>query len=139
MTDQNASLGDLVAAATQNLSTLMKQEVQLAKIEIKREVVAAGKGAGLLGGAGALGALGGIFVSIALAYALNEVLPTFVSFLLVGVVYLVVAGLLALIGKKSLSTVGPPEKTIATVKDDVAWAKHPTVAPTKTLDEGSRR
>ncbi len=139
MTDQNASLGDLVAAATQNLSTLMKQEVQLAKIEIKREVVAAGKGAGLLGGAGALGALGGIFVSIALAYALNEVLPTFVSFLLVGVVYLVVAGLLALVGKKSLSKVGPPEKTIATVKDDVAWAKHPTVAPTKTLDEGSRR
>ena len=139
MTDQDASLGDLVAAATQNLSTLMKQEVQLAKIEIKREVVAAGKGAGLLGGAGALGALGGIFVSIALAYALNEVLPTFVSFLLVGVVYLVVAGLLALIGKKSLSKVGPPEKTIATVKDDVAWAKHPTVAPTKTLDEGSRR
>lgn len=139
MTDQNASLGDLVAAATQNLSTLMKQEVQLAKIEIKREVVAAGKGAGLLGGAGALGALGGIFVSIALAYALNEVLPTFLSFLLVGVVYLVVAGLLALIGKKSLSKVGPPEKTIATVKDDVAWAKHPTVAPTKTLDEGSRR
>jgi nitrate/nitrite transporter NarK len=139
MTDQDASLGDLVAAATQNLSTLMKQEVQLAKIEIKREVVAAGKGAGLLGGAGALGALGGIFVSIALAYALNEVLPTFLSFLLVGVVYLVVAGLLALIGKKSLSKVGPPEKTIATVKDDVAWAKHPTVAPTKTLDEGSRR
>lgn len=139
MTDQDASLGDLVAAATQNLSTLMKQEVQLAKIEIKREVVAAGKGAGLLGGAGALGVLGGIFVSIALAYALNEVLPTFLSFLLVGVVYLVVAGLLALIGKKSLSKVGPPEKTIATVKDDVAWAKHPTVAPTKTLDEGSRR
>ena len=139
MTDQDASLGDLVAAATQNLSTLMKQEVQLAKIEIKREVVAAGKGAGLLGGAGALGALGGIFVSIALAYALNEVLPTFVSFLLVGVVYLVVAGLLALVGKKSLSKVGPPEKTIATMKDDVAWAKHPTVAPTKTLDEGSRR
>ena len=139
MTDQNASLGDLVAAATQNLSTLMKQEVQLAKIEIKREVVAAGKGAGLLGGAGALGALGGIFVSIALAYALNEVLPTFLSFLLVGVVYLVVAGLLALVGKKSLSKVGPPEKTIATMKDDVAWAKHPTVAPTKTLDEGSRR
>jgi len=139
MTDQDASLGDLVAAATQNLSTLMKQEVQLAKIEIKREVVAAGKGAGLLGGAGALGALGGIFVSIALAYALNEVLPTFLSFLLVGVVYLVVAGLLALIGKKSLSKVGPPEKTIATMKDDVAWAKHPTVAPTKTLDEGSRR
>lgn len=139
MTDQDASLGDLVAAATQNLSTLMKQEVQLAKIEIKREVVAAGKGAGLLGGAGALGALGGIFVSIALAYALNEVLPTFLSFLLVGVVYLVVAGLLALIGKKSLSKVGPPQKTIATVKDDVAWAKHPTVAPTKTLDEGSRR
>ncbi len=139
MTDQDASLGDLVAAATQNLSTLMKQEVQLAKIEIKREVVAAGKGAGLLGGAGALGALGGIFVSIALAYALNEVLPTFLSFLLVGVVYLVVAGLLALVGKKSLSKVGPPEKTIATMKDDVAWAKHPTVAPTKTLDEGSRR
>lgn len=133
MTEQDVSLGDLVAAATQNLSTLMKQEVALAKLEIKREVTAAGKGAGLLGGAGAVGALGGIFVSIALAYLLNEVLPTFVAFLVVGLVYLLLAGVLALIGKKSLTKVGPPEKTIETMKDDVAWAKHPTTAPDRKV------
>ena len=139
MTEQDASLGDLVAAATQNLSTLMKQEVALAKLEIKREVLAAGKGAGLLGGAGAAGALGGLFLAIALAFGLAEFMPNWAGFLIVAVLFLVVAGGLALVGKKSLTKVGPPEKTIETMKDDVAWAKHPTVAPTKTLDESSRR
>jgi hypothetical protein len=139
MTEQDASLGDLVAAATQNLSTLMRQEVALAKLEIKREVVAAGKGAGLLGGAGVAGALGGLFLALALAFGIAVFTPTWVGFLIVGVLFLLVAAVLGLVGKKSLTKVGTPEKTIATVKDDVAWAKHPTVAPTKTLDESSRR
>ena len=52
-----------------------------------------------------------------------------------GAVYLLAAAVLGLKGKKSLSKVGPPTKTIATVKDDVAWAKHPTVAPTRQASE----
>lgn len=132
------SLGELVASATKDLSALVRQEVELAKLEIKRDVVLAGKGAGLLGGAGAMAALGGLFVCIAAAYALNLVVPTWVSFLIVGVVFLLLAGVLGLKGKKSLTKLSPPQRTIETVKDDLAWAKHPTVAPTRKLDEAVR-
>lgn len=125
------SLGELVATATQDLSLLVHQEVALAKAEIKRDVTAAGLGAGLFGGAGFTGLLALLFLSIALAFGLGSFTTLGVGFLLVGVLYLVLAGVLALTGKKKISKVGPPEKTIETVKDDIAWAKHPTQAPGK--------
>lgn len=121
------SLGELVATATKDLSVLVKQEVALAKTEIKREVTAAGMGAGLFGGAGVTGLFALIFLSIAAAFGLAGLgLPLGWGFFIVGALYLVVAAVLALTGKKKISQVGPPEKTIETVKDDVAWAKHPT-------------
>jgi hypothetical protein len=121
------SLGELVATATKDLSVLVSQEVALAKAELKKEVAHAGKGAGMLGGAGFLGLFALIFLSIALAYAISWFgIGLGWGFFIVGMLYLVVAAVLALLGKKQLSKVGPPEKTIATVKDDVAWAKHPT-------------
>jgi hypothetical protein len=127
----DSSLGELVATATRDLSSLMRQEVELAKVEIKRDVVAAGKGAGGLGAAGFAAVLGLVFLSIAAAFALGRVVPLGTGFLLVGVAYLLVAGLAALIGLKSFKKMGPPAKTIETLKDDAAWAKHPTVAPTR--------
>jgi Putative Actinobacterial Holin-X, holin superfamily III len=121
------SLGELVATATKDLSLLVSQEVALAKAELKKEVAHAGKGAGMLGGAGFLGLFALIFLSISLAYAISWFgIGLGWGFFIVGMLYLVVAGVLALLGKKQLSKVGPPEKTIATVKDDVAWAKHAT-------------
>ena len=121
------SLGELVATATKDLSLLVSQEVALAKAEIKKEVAHAGKGAGMLGGAGFTGVFALIFLSIALAYAISWFgIGLGWGFFIVGMLYVVVAAVLALLGKKQLSKVGPPEKTIATVKDDVAWAKHPT-------------
>lgn len=131
---QEPSLGELVSTATRDLSTLIRTEVQLAKVEIKREVVAAGKGAGLFGGAGFAGLFALIFLSIAAAYGIAGLfgIDTGWGFLIVGVLYLIVAAALALTGKKKISSVGPPEKTIETVKDDVAWAKHPTQSPTRT-------
>ena len=121
------SLGELVATATKDLSVLVQQEVALAKTEIKKEVAAAGKGAGMFGGAGLTGLFALIFLSISLAYAISWFgIGLGWGFFIVGMLYLVVAGVLALLGKKQISKVGPPAKTIATVKDDVAWAKHPT-------------
>jgi hypothetical protein len=121
------SLGELVATATKDLSLLVSQEVALAKAELKKEVAHAGKGAGMLGGAGFLGLFALVFLSIALAYAISWFgIGLGWGFFIVGMLYLVVAAVLALLGKKQISKVGPPEKTIATVKDDVAWAKHPT-------------
>ena len=121
------SLGELVATATKDLSVLVQQEVALAKTEIKKEVAAAGKGAGMFGGAGVTGLFALIFLSISLAYAISWFgIGLGWGFFIVGMLYLVVAAVLALLGKKQISKVGPPAKTIATVKDDVAWAKHPT-------------
>ena len=123
------SLGELVATATKDLSVLVSQEVALAKAELKKEVAHAGKGAGMLGGAGLTGLFALIFLSISLAYAISWFgIGLGWGFFIVGMLYLVVAGVLALLGKKQLGKVGPPEKTIATVKDDVAWVKHPTRA-----------
>ena len=81
----------------------------------------------MFGGAGFLGLFALIFLSISLAYAISWFgIGLGWGFFIVGMLYLVVAAVLALLGKKQISKVGPPEKTIATVKDDVAWAKHPT-------------
>jgi len=126
VTAPERSLGDLVQTATQDLSLLVSQEVALAKAEIKRDVAAAGKGAGLFGGAGFTGLLALLFLSIALAFAIGRPTTLGVGFLVVGLLYLVAAAVLALGGKKALAQVGPPEKTIETLKDDAAWAKHPT-------------
>jgi hypothetical protein len=128
-TSADASLGELVATATRDLSSLVRQEVALAKVELKREVAAAGKGAGMLGGAGFAGVLGLLFLSVAAAYALGRVVPLGTGFLIVGAAYVLVAGVLALMGKKSLGRMGPPTRTIETLKDDAAWARHPTVPP----------
>ena len=131
---QDKSLGELVASATADISRLLRKEVELAKVELKAEVKNAGKGAGAFGAAGFTGLLALLFLSIAAAYGLGSLYGgdnEGLGFLTVGLVYLLVAGVAALVGKKSISKVGPPEKTIETVKDDVAFAKHPTSAPTR--------
>jgi len=126
MTAPERSLGELVQTATRDLSLLVSQEIALAKMEIKREVTAAGKGVGLFGGAGFTGLLALLFLSIALAFAIGRPTTLGVGFLIVGLLYLVMAAVLALVGKKQISRVGAPERTIATLKDDAAWVKHPT-------------
>ena len=127
-TGQDRSLGELVSEATRDFSSLMHKEVALAKAEIKHEVAAAGKGAGLFGGAGVSGVLAVVFLYIALAYGIAGLFDISVGwgFLEVGLLYLAVAGLMGLLGKKTIRQVGPPERTIETVKDDIEWAKHPT-------------
>ena len=128
----DASLGELVARATQDLSQLLRQELALAKLELKKEAVSAGKGAALLGGAGGAGLFALVFLSISAAYGISWLgVPLGWGFFIVGFLYLLVAAVLALGGRKNLKKVGPPERTIATVKDDVAWAKHPTQAPVR--------
>jgi hypothetical protein len=121
------SLGELVASATRDLSQLVHKEVELAKVEIKKDIAAAGKGAGLFGGAGLTGLFALIFLSFAMVYGIHGLgLDLGWAFLIVGLVYLVAAAVLALSGKKKISQVGPPERTIETVKDDIAMAKSAT-------------
>jgi len=135
--DQDQSLGELVAAATRDLSLLVHKEIELAKTEISAEVKRAGIGAGFLGGAGFVGFLTLVFLSVAAALGIAAAadIPDWAGFLIVGAAYGMLAGLLGLLGLRKVTKVGPPARTIRTVKDDIAWAKHPTVAPDPELDE----
>jgi len=112
------SLGQLVAKVTDDLSTLMRQEIALAKAEVTTEAKKAGKGAGMLGGAGYAGHLTVLFLSFALAFALGSVIPLGWSSLIVAAIWGIVAAVLALSGKKKLKEVNPkPERTIDTVRE----------------------
>ena len=69
------SLGQIVSDVSSDLTTLMRQELELAKVELKQEVAQAGKGAGMLGGAGLAGCFVLLFLSVALVFLLDNWLP----------------------------------------------------------------
>jgi hypothetical protein len=130
-----ASIGELVATASRDVSLLIRQEVELAKLEIKSAAASAGLGVGFLGGAGFLGFFAFFAITLAAGFGINAAgIGLAYSFLLVTAGYLIIAGLLALFGVARLKKVGPPKRAIQTVKDDVAWIKHPTVAPTTKIE-----
>jgi len=121
----DASIGDLIKAMSADLSRLVRDEIQLAQTEISAKVKQAGVGVGAFGGAGVL-ALYGIAVLIAAAVlGLAVVLAPWLAALIVGVVVLAIAGVAALIGKRKVSEAAPvvPERTVASVKEDVAEIK----------------
>ena len=118
------SLGQVVSDLSTDLSTLMKQEVQLAKVELKEEVTKVGKGAGMLGGAGFAGWFVLLFLSLALTFLLDDWLPIEAAALITAGVWAVVAAVLALVGRKELQESNPQlPKTQQTLKEDVQWAR----------------
>jgi hypothetical protein len=112
------TIGRLVADASRDISSLISKEIELAKSELKVSVKAGGLGVGLFAAAGFLLLLGLIFLSIAFAYFFNWLgLGLAVSFLMVFVVYLLLAGLLGFLGYRSVKKVGPPERAIEQGKE----------------------
>jgi hypothetical protein len=122
--DSETSLGQLFASASRDLTTLVHNEIALAKAELKDDVKHGAKGGAMFGVAGYLALLATILLSIAAAYGLHGLgLPLGWSFFIVGVVYLLIGGVLALVGKKQISRVKAPEKTIKTTKESVSALK----------------
>ena len=118
------TIGQLVADASHDLSQLVRSEVALAKAEITAEVKQGALGAGLFAGAAVFGIFGFLFVLVTVALLLVLAgLPSWAGFGIVALVLLVLAGVLALLGKGRLSKVGPPERTISTTKRTVEAAK----------------
>ena len=101
----NASLGELLGDVTRDLSTLMRQEVELAKAELKQSTSRAGKGAGMLAGAGIGGHFVLLFLSLALMFALGAIMPLGWSALITAVVWAIIAAVLASIGRKELKQI----------------------------------
>ena len=117
------SLGELVAGMTADFGTLVRKELELAKAEVREEAKSSGKAAGMFGVAGLAGHMALLFLSLALAWGLTEIMPEGVAFLLVGLLYAAVTFVAVTQAKKRMREVRPPEQTIETVKEDVAWAK----------------
>jgi uncharacterized membrane protein YqjE len=117
-------LGQLLSDMTSQMGTLVRQEIELAKVETKEEVTRAGKAAGMMAGAGFSAYLALLFLSLALAWLLDQVMNRALAFAIVGVLYGVVGGLLFVVGRRQLKLINPvPQQTVATLKEDVEWAK----------------
>jgi len=121
---ETRSLGEIVGDISANMSTLVKQEIDLAKSEMKQEVTKVGKGAGMFGGAAVAGFFTLFFLSFALTYVLDNVMPVELAALIVAVLWGIVAAVLALTGRKNLKAANPQLPTTQqTLKEDVQWAK----------------
>jgi MFS family permease len=119
------SIGELVKQLSEQTSTLVRKELELARAEMTRKGKVAGLGAGMFGAAGlfgllALGALTAFFV-----LALAEAVDAWLAALIVTAVYAVIAGVLALTGKSKVQKVTPPvpEQARESVRRDFAWTK----------------
>jgi uncharacterized membrane protein YqjE len=123
---EDASLGEIVGRLASDFSRLMRAEIALAKAEAKEEVKEAGKGAGLLAGAGYAGHLLVLFLSLALMFLLGAWMPLGWAALIVGVLWGIVAAVLASRGRTALKRSTPPmTETVETLKEDAQWAKKP--------------
>jgi uncharacterized membrane protein YqjE len=120
-------IGDLVKDLSSQTSTLVRQEIELARAELQQKGKLAGKGAGMLGAAAiaALLALGAL--TAGLIALLDTAMATWVAALIVMALWAIIALVLAKAGQKSLQKATPPApQTVETVKEDIQWAKNPT-------------
>ena len=122
---ETASLGDLLGDVTRDMSTLMRQEVELAKVELKQSATRAGKGAGMLAGAGVAGHFVLLFLSLALWWALGTLMGLGWSAVVVAVIWGVVAAVLAAMGRKELNAIKGMPQTAETLQEIP-----PTLKPT---------
>ena len=123
-------IGELLKQLANETATLVRQELDLAKAEMREKAGKAGPGFGMWGAAGvtALLALGSLTAFLILA--LDGAMPNWLAALIVGLAWAAIAGVLYLRGKQRVEEAGAPvpQKTIETVKEDVQWAKHPTTS-----------
>jgi len=113
----NASLGELVGEVARDLSTLMRQEVALAKTELKESAVTTAKGAAMLGGAGYAASMGVLFLSLALWAALTPVMGWGWSGLVVAVIWLIIAAVLFIVGRNRTKKVRGAPQTVESLQE----------------------
>jgi hypothetical protein len=121
---QERTIGQLVADATADISSIVRNEIALAKAEITGEAKLAGKGAGLLAGAAFVGLLGLIFLFHTLANVIDIWLPLWAGYLITTVLLFALAAILGLVGRNNVTKVQPkPERTIKNAQDTIEALK----------------
>ena len=113
--DERRSLGQVLGDVSKDLSTLVRQELTLAKAEASQSASRAGKGVGMFAGAGVAGLLLLIFLSASIMWGLGQFIGNQWSALIVAVIWAIVAGVLALAGKKELARIKGLPQTAETV------------------------
>jgi uncharacterized membrane protein YqjE len=119
------STGELVKQLSEQTTTLVRQEIELAKAELTAKGKVAGQGAGMFGGAAAAGLLALGTLTVVIIALLDKAMDLWVAALIVTLVYGAVAAVLAMRGRDRVKEGMPPapEQTVETVKEDVQWAK----------------
>ena len=118
------SLGALFTDLSSDFSTLVRQEIELARAETTEKISKAVRSAGMLVVGGLVAYAGVIVVLIAIAILLGAIMPYWLSSLIVGAVVLIIGAIMAISGKNKLANLSVvPEKTLATLKEDARWAK----------------
>ncbi len=124
-------IGRLVSEATADLQKLMRQEVALAKAEMRDEAKKAVRAGGMFGGAGFAGYMVIVVLSFAAVFGLSHIIDLAWSALVIGGLWGITAGLMAFIGRMQLRRFSPkPQRTMETLKDDAQWVRHPLAART---------
>ena len=120
-------IGELVRDLSQQTSTLVRKEIELARAEVQQKGKLASKGAGLLAGAAVAGLLMLVALTATLIALLDEAMATWIAALIVTALWAIIALVLAKTGQKALQNATPPApQTVETVKEDIQWAKNPT-------------
>jgi hypothetical protein len=123
--EADASLGELFSDLSTDMSALLRDELQLAKVELKEEITKVGRAGGMFGGAALAGYMTIVLLSFAAAWGLAELMAVGWAFLIVAVVWGGAAAFLYVRGRDQLGKVNPkPAATIDTLKEDVQWAKN---------------
>ena len=122
-TVDDRSVGSLVRDAANEVSTLLRKEVELARLEVREEVVHAKASAARFGITAFCGYLAVVLLSLAAAWGLAEVVPAGIAFAIVGVIYAFVGGIAFIAARKQMRQVGRPDETVRTLKEDVEWVK----------------
>ena len=121
---EDRSLSELLSDVTGEIATLFRKEVELARAETSEQVSKAAKAGAMLGAAAVVGFLTLILLAFAAAWGLSEIVPEGVAFLIVGLLFGLVAAVLASAGKKKIGSISPmPDQTVQTLKADVQVAK----------------
>jgi hypothetical protein len=124
---EERSLGDLFAELARETSTLVRQEVALAKTEMTQKATEVGRDAGMIGAGGAVAYAGFLVLLAAITLGLGQLMPLWISALIVGLVVAVVGYLLLQRGLSALKRAQlAPRETIETLKEDAEWAKDQT-------------
>ena len=118
-------IGELLRDLSQQTSTLVRKEIELARAELTEKGKHMGVGAGMFGAAGLLGLFAFAVVTAGLVMLLGTAVEAWLAAFIVAAVYAAVAGTLALLGKREASQATPPipEQATESVKEDVAWTK----------------